>query len=232
MYLSDLDLEALRLRIAQVWLELSGEPLTPGSLEDVYSRVLVLIASWSKIDTETAIKDAYSRYAEEIYKLPYGAGNKAAIIALAKAYTDVADVNIGAITTPLTIPVYLLAKTGTPTVGQIAGLANYLNSAKVQNACDTYVVSAASQLLWNFNADLSVSGDPIALKTLATAAVTNYAATKLKLGATIRPVELSTALKNITGIVDVALITPIANILTTPNQFPKLGTVTITTTIV
>lgn len=231
MFQSDLDLEALRVRIADRWQELSGEPLTPGSLEDAYSRVLVLIASWAKIDTETAISAAYIKYAEEVYLLPYGAGNKDAIVALAKAYTDVADVNIANTTTPMLISVFLLAKTGTPSAGQIAGLEAYLNSSRVKNVCDTYVVDAASQLLWNFNANITVTGDPIALQTLTNTTVVNYADSKLKLGEIIRPTDLTTLIRGISGIVDVAISSPIANILTLPNQFPKLGTLTINTTI-
>jgi phage-related baseplate assembly protein len=232
MFQSDLDLNALRLRIAQKWQELSGEPLIPGSLEMVYREVLVLIASWSKIDTERAIALAFDKYLKEIYLLPYGAGNRDAAIALAKAFTDVADVNIPPTTNPMAIQVFLLAKVGTPTAGQIAALQTYLNSPKVKNTCDTYVVAAASELLWNFNAIISVMGDPIALKTLATSAISNYAAQQLKLGATIRPSDLTTILRNISGIVDVNLSSPIANIVTNASQFPKLGTLTINTAIV
>lgn len=231
MFQSDLDIAALRVRIAEKWQQLSGEPLITGSLEWAYREVLVLIASWAKIDTETAIVAAYANYQKEIYLLPYGAANRDAIIALARAYTDVADVNIAQPSSPMNIPVFLLAKTGTPTVGQIAGLEAYLNSSKVKNVCDTYVVAAASQLLWNFNANITVSGDPIALKTKAMAAVTAYAADKLKLGATIRPTDLTATIRGITGIIDVAISAPIANVITTASQFPKLGTLNITTTI-
>lgn len=231
MFQSDLDIAALRVRIAEKWQELSGEPLTTGSLEWAYREVLVLIASWAKIDTETAIVAAYANYQKEIYLLPYGAGNKDAIIALARAYVDVADVNVAQPSSPMNIPVYLLAKTGTPTVGQIAGLEAYLNSSKIKNVCDTYFVFAASQLVWNFDANITVSGDPIALKTQATVAVTNYAASKLKLGETIRPTDLTALIRGIVGIIDVALAAPIANVITTANQFPKLGTLNITTTI-
>lgn len=229
---SDLDLATLRDRIAARWLELSGQPLTIGSLEWAYREVLVLIASWAKIDTETAITAAYDKYKTEIYLLPYGAGNKDAIIALSRAYTDVADVNVADTNTPMSIQVYLLAKTGTPSAGQLAGLEAYLNSSTVKNICDTYVVSAASQVTWNFDATITVSGDPIALQSLATASVSNYAASKLKLGATIRPSDLTAAIRSITGIDDVAISAPISNLITTANQFPKIGTVTIATTII
>lgn len=229
---TDLDVSALRVRIAEKWLELSGEPLVGGSLEMIYREVLVMIATWAKIDTEKAISMAYETYKTEIYLLPYGAANRDAIIALARAYTDVADVNVAQPSSPMNIPVFLLAKTGTPTVEQIAGLEDYLNSSKVNNVCDTFVVAAASQLTWNFSANITVSGDPTALKTQATVAVTTYAAEKLKLAAIIRPTDLTTIIRGIVGIEDVALASPIANISTTANQFPKLGTLEITTTII
>lgn len=231
MFQSDLDIAALRVRIAEKWQQLSGEPFVTGSLEWAYREVLVLIASWAKIDTETAITTAYANYKKEIYLLTYGAGNRDAIIALARAYSDVADVNVAEPSSPMNIPVFLLAKTGTPTAGQIAGLEAYLNSSKVKNVCDTYVVAAASQLLWNFDANITVSGDPIALKTKAVAAVTAYAADKLRLAATIRPTDLTALIRGIVGIVDVTIATPIANVITTASQFPKLGTLNITTTI-
>jgi len=229
---SDLDLAALRNRIATKWLELSGQPLTIGSLEWAYREVLVLIASWAKIDTETAIVAAYEKYKTEIYLLPYGAGNKEAIIALSRAYTDVADVNVANTNTPMSIQVFLLAKTGTPSAGQIAGLQAYLNSSTVKNICDTYTVFAASQVTWNFNATITVSGDPIALRSLAITAVSNYAGNKLKLGATIRPSDLTSAIRSIAGIDDVTISEPISNLITTANQFPKIGTVMIATTII
>lgn len=232
MFQSDLDIAALRIRIADKWLELSGEPLIAGSLEWVYREVLVLIASWAKIDTENAINLAFDKYKQEIYLLPYGAGNKDAIIALAREYTDVADVNVAEPVSPMNIPVYLLAKTGSPSVEQMAGLQNYLNSSKVANVCDTYIVAAATQILWNFDGIITVSGDPIALRTLAIAAVTKYAADKLKLGAIVRTTDLTAAIRGITGIVDVAISNPIANLTTTANQFPKLGILTIATTII
>jgi len=231
MFESDLDLAALRDRIATKWLELSGQTFTIGSLEWAYREVLVLIASWAKIDTETAIIAAYETYKTEIYLLPYGAGNKEAIIALSRAYTDVADVNITDTSTPMSIEVFLLAKTGTPTAGQIAGLEAYLNSPTVRNICDTYAVFAATQVTWNFDATISVSGDPIALQSLAITAVTNYAGNKLKLGETIRPSDLIAAIRSIAGIDDVTISEPISNLITTANQFPKIGTVTIATTI-
>lgn len=231
MFQSDLDIAALRVRIAEKWQLLSGEPLTAGSLEWAYREVLILIASWAKIDTETAIVAAYANYQKEIYLLPYGAANRDAIIALARAYTDVADVNIAQPSSPMNIPVFLLAKTGTPTVGQIAGLEAYLNSSKVKNVCDTYVVAAASQLLWNFDANITVSGNPIALRAQAIAAITKYAADKLRLGAIVRPTDLTATIRGIAGIIDVSTSSPIANISTSANQFPKLGTVNIVTTI-
>lgn len=231
MFQSDLDIAALRVRIAEKWQELSGEPLAVGSLEWAYREVLVLIASWAKIDTETAIVAAYANYQKEIYLLPYGAGNKDAIIALARAYTDVADINVAQPTSPMNIPVFLLAKTGSPTVGQIAGLEAYLNSSTIKNICDTYTVAAASQLNWDFDANITVSGDPIALKEQTIIAVTNYAAEKLKLAATIRPTDLTALIRGIAGIVDVGISSPIANIITAANQFPKLGTVNVSTTI-
>jgi phage-related baseplate assembly protein len=229
---SDLDLAALRNRIATRWLELSGQPLTIGSLEWAYREVLVLIASWAKIDTENAINVAYDKYKTEVYKLPYGAGNKEAIIALSRAYTDVADVNVANTNTPMSIQVFLLAKTGTPSAGQIAGLEAYLNSPIVKNICDTYTVFAATQVTWNFNATITVSGNPIALQALATTAVSDYAVSKLKLGATIRPSDLTSAIRSIAGIDDVAISAPISNLITTANQFPKIGSVTIVTTII
>lgn len=229
---TDLDIEALLLRIATRWQELSGGPLIPGSLEWGYARVLVLIASWGKIDVERAIDAAYKAYIEEINALPFGAGNKAAIIALAQAFTDVADVNVADTTTPMLISVFMLAKTGTPTSVQITNLQNYLNSPRVKNLCDTYVVSAASQLLWNFDANISVSGDPISLRTKAVVAVTNYAAEKLKLGAVIRTTDFTKLIRAIGGIEDVSIVSPIANIVTAANQFPKIGTLNITTTII
>jgi len=232
MFESDLDLAALRDRIATRWLELSGQNLAIGSLEWAYREVLVLIASWAKIDTETAIVAAYEKYKTEIYLLPYGAGNKEAIIALSRAYTDVADVNIADTSTPMSIQVFLLAKTGTPSAGQIAGLEAYLNSPTVKNICDTYTVSAATQVTWNFDATITVSGDPIALRSLAITAVSNYASNKLKLGATIRPSDLTAAIRSIAGIDDVAISAPISNLITTANQFPKIGSVTIATTII
>jgi uncharacterized phage protein gp47/JayE len=229
---SDLDLEALFNRIAQRWLELTGEAMPPASLEWAYLQVLVMVVSWSKIDTEKAISEVLTKYKAEIFALPYGAGNKDAIIALSKAYTDVKDVNVGDITTPLTVPVFLLAKTGTPTSTQISSLQSYLNSSRVKNTCDTFVVSAASQLNWTFQANISVSGDPLALKTATEQFVTNYGAEKLMLGAVIRVTDLTTGIRKIRGIVDVSVSNPIVNISTGASQFPKLGTVTVTTTIV
>jgi len=228
---TDLDIAALLAQIETRWQELSGQPLTPGSLEWSYARVLVLIASWGKIDVEKAIATAYKSYIEEINTLPFGAGNKQAIIALAKSVVDVADVNIADTTTPMSISVYLLAKTGTPTSTQISNLQNFLNSSKVKNICDTYTVSAASQLLWNFNANIAVSGDPIALRTRAISAINAYALEKQKLGATIRTTDFTKTLRAIAGIEDVSIVSPVANISTAANQFPKLGTLTITTTI-
>lgn len=230
MYSTDLDLEALRSRIAVRWQELSGEPLVTGSLEWAYREVLILIASWAKIDTEKAISVAYDRYAAEIYKLPFGAANRDAIIALSKAYTDVADVNVST-TTGTQVSVFLLAKTGTPSAGQIAGLQDYLNSSKVKNICDTYTVSAATELLWNFTGNIAVSGDRTALRATAITAISNYAASKLRLGAIVRITDLTTLLRGIRGIEDVSLSSPVANIQAQPRQFPKLGTLTITTTI-
>lgn len=232
MLQSDLDLDALFARIAQRWLELTGEVMPPASLEWAYLQVLVIVISWSKIDTENAITEFLTKYKTEIFALPYGAGNKDAIIALSRAYTDVKDVNVGEIVTPLTVPVFLLAKTGTPTTGQINSLQNYLNSARVKNTCDTFVVAAASQLNWNFVADISVTGDPVALKAAAVQFVTNYGAEKLMLGAAIRVTDLTTGIRKIKGIVDVAVSNPVVNVATLANQFPKLGTVTINTVIV
>lgn len=229
---TDLDIEALQARIDARWQELSGLPLTPGSLEWGYARVLTLIASWSKIDVEKAIALAYQNYVQEINALPFGAGNKEAILALAKGFADVADVNIADSTTPMLINVFMLAKTGTPTSTQISNLQNYLNSPKIKNLCDTYTVAAASQLLWNFNANIVVSGDPIALRTRAISAINAYALDKQKLGATIRTTDFTKALRAIAGIEDVSIVSPIANISTAANQFPKLGTLTITTTII
>lgn len=232
MLQSDLDLDALFARIAQRWLELTGETMPSGSLEWAYSQVIVLVASWSKIDTENAITEVLTKYRTEIFALPYGAGNKDAIIALSRAFTDVKDVNVGEITTPLTVPVFLLAKTGTPTTGQINALQNYLNSSRVKNTCDTFVVAAASQLNWDFTANISVTGDPIALKASAIQFVTNYGAEKLMLGATIRVTDLTTGIRKIKGIVDISVSNPVVNIATAASQFPKLGTVTINTVIV
>jgi phage-related baseplate assembly protein len=232
LFQTDLDIDALLTRIETRWQELSGQPLTPGSLEWGYARVLVLVASWSKIDVEKAIDLAYKMYVQEINLLPFGAGNKEAIIALAKAFTDVADINVADSTTPMVIQVFLLAKTGTPTSTQINNLQNYLNSPKVKNLCDTYTVAAASQLLWNFNANIAVSGDPIALRTRAIAAINAYALEKQKLGATIRTTDFTKALRAIAGIEDVSIVSPVANISTAANQFPKLGTLTISTTII
>lgn len=231
LFQTDLDMEALLTRIETRWQELSGQPLTPGSLEWAYARVLALIASWSKIDVEKAIALAYEMYVKEINALPFGAGNKAAIIALAKAFTDVEDVNVADSTTPMVIQVFMLAKTGTPTSTQINNLQDYLNSAKVKNLCDTYTVAAASELLWNFNAGITVSGDPIALRTRAIAAINAYANEKQKLGAIIRTTDFTKILRAIAGIEDVSIVSPVANITTAANQFPKLGTLTVTTTI-
>lgn len=232
MFETDLDLDLLRTRIVARWEELSGEPMVVGSLEWAYREVLVLIASWAKIDVEKAISVAYDSYAKEIYLLPFGAANKAAVIAIARAYTDVADVNVADPVVPMVVPVYLLAKTGTPTAEQIENLRLYLNSPAVKNICDTYVVAAATRLLWNFNATISVSADPITLKTLATAAITAYAASKVRLGAIVLPSDLIALLRKIKGIEDATIASPIANILTAANQFPELGTLNITTTIV
>lgn len=231
LFQTDLDMDALLTRIETRWQELSGQSLTPGSLEWGYARVLALIASWSKIDVEKAIAFAYEMYVKEINALPFGAGNKAAIIALAKAFTDVADVNVADSTTPMVIQVFMLAKTGTPTSTQINNLQNYLNSPRVKNLCDTYTVAAASEMLWNFNANITVSGDPIALRTRAIAAINAYANEKQKLGAIIRTTDFTKILRAIAGIEDVSIVSPVSNITTAANQFPKLGTLTITTTI-
>lgn len=230
MYSTDLDLEGLRSRIAIRWQELSGQPLTVGSLEWAYREVLALIASWAKIDTEKAIEVAYSKYVEEIYKLPYGAANKDAIVTLAKGYTDVLDVNVDN-PSGNRIDVFLLAKTGTPTAQQMEGLANYLNSSKVKNMCDTYFVSAATELVWNFTGTVGVSGDPIALKALAETAIREYGASKLRLGAIVRSTDLIALLRAIEGIEDVTLSNPIANITAQPRQFLRLNTVTVNTAI-
>ena len=233
MYQSDLDLQALLNRISDRWQQLTGEPLAIGSLEWAYLQVLVMVASWSKIDTEKAIIEALARYRLEITALPFGAGNKDAIVALAKAFTDVADVNVMEATTPMNIPVYLLAKTGTPTAIQINSLQNYLNSSRVKNTCDTFVVAAATQLTWNLAANIVVTGDPLVLKNKATDVVMSYAASKLKLGtsASIILSDITTAIRSIAGITDVSVSNPVTNVLISANQFPKIGTVTITTSI-
>lgn len=233
MYQSDLDLQSLFNRISDRWLQLTGETLLNGSLEWAYLQVLVMVASWAKIDTEKAIIEALARYKLEIAALPFGAGNKDAIVALAKAFTDVADVNVMEATTPMNIPVYLLAKTGTPTAIQINSLQNYLNSSRVKNTCDTFVVAAATQLTWNLTANIVVTGDPLVLKNKATDAVLSYAASKLKLGASASIIltDITTAIRSIPGITDVSVSNPVTNILISANQFPKIGTVTITTSI-
>lgn len=227
--MTDLDLEQLRVRIAAKWLELTGEAMLPGMLEWAYREVLVLVVSWFKIDLEKAIAETFERYLAEVQKLPYGGNSRAAIIALAKNYTDVADVNVNVPSANL-INVFLLAKTGTPTTGQIAGLQTYLNSDRVRNICDTFQVFAASEVIWDSQINITVSGDLTAIRTSAQTAIANYALSKQKLGATIQTDDIIATIKAVSGVVKVVVVSPAVDVLTTAGQFPKLGTNTVNST--
>lgn len=226
---TDLDLEVLLARISQRWLELTGEAMPPGSLEWAYRNVLALIASWVKIDVELQNKEALANYAIELQKLPFQGARKAAIIALAKSYVDVADVNVNN-PSGNRIDVFLLAKTGTPTAGQISGLQTYLNSERVKTMCDTYFVAAASEIVWNFSARITPAGDRAGAIAAATAAITNYGLERQKsLGLSVKPAEIITLLMNLPEVTNIALNSPNIDINATPGQFLKLNNITIAT---
>lgn len=221
--MTDLDIAALRDRIATRWLQLSGEAMLPGMLEWAYREVLVLIASWVKIDLELAISDTFSRYSTEVQALPYAGNSKDSIIALAKAYSDVRDVNIS-VTTPNVVNVFLLAETGTPTSGQMQGLQDYLNSDRVRNVCDTYTVASATEVIWNSQLSIVVSGNLTTISNAVASAISAYATSKQYLGTTIRLSEIVSQARSVSGVVDVTIVSPAANVSTTAAQFPKLGT--------
>lgn len=153
------------------------------------------------------------------------------------AHPDVRDVFVAGPGTPLlTVPpghveVYVLARDGAgiPSAEVLADVEAALNSENVRPLCDTVDVAAATIGPYTVSATLHVPPGPAGEAILAEAqlALADYLASVHRIGATVAISGIHAALHR-TGVMNVTVATPAADIVAAPNVAPYATATTIT----